>query len=199
VRGQGLFHLARGAILFCAGVFLLYRPAAGTSVRAPRFETLVDRAELIFTGRALGQRSEWRTIDGSRSIVTVVSFHVETVHKGKADSKVALQFLGGTIGNVTMDVAEMPRFTPGERAVLFVEGNGVTASPIIGFYHGRFPIRKSPEEAEEILRHDGAPLTEVAEIGHPKRAASGRARRAMSHGQFSEKIRDRLARSQPVP
>jgi hypothetical protein len=187
----------RGSILFLASLFCL--PAVGTSVRAPGFETLVDRAELIFTGRVLGQRSEWKNIDGSRSIVTLVSFHVDAIHKGRAESRITLQFLGGTVGNVTMDVAEMPRFTVGEKAVLFVEGNGLSASPIIGFFHGRFPIRKSSEQAEEVLRHDGAPLTEVAEIGRPKRAGSAAARRAMSPGQFSVKIRDRLTQSRPAP
>jgi len=166
----------------------------GTSVRAPDFETLVDRAELIFTGRVVSQRSEWSTSNGQKSIVTHVSLSIEKLHKGKAGSVVTLQFLGGSVGDVTMEVAEIPRFANGERTVLFIENNGVAASPVIGFFHGKFLLRKDRNGRDAMLKHSGEPLGDVAEIGRARRAGPVRAAsRAMLHEEFSTKIRDRLA------
>ncbi len=128
--------------------------------------------------------------------MTFVTFAVEKVHKGQADSVVVLQFLGGTVGAVTMEVAEMPAFKTGERAVLFIENNGHSASPVIGFFHGRFPIRRNAAGRDDVLKHNGELLTDVAEIGRVKRSMGTRAAsQALSHDEFSAKIRQRLDHS----
>lgn len=181
-------------LLLACAIGALGGSAQATTVRAPDFSTLVDRAELIFTGRAIAQRSDWTRIDGRRTIVTYVSFAAERWHKGNAGAVVVLQFLGGTVGDVTMEVTEMPRFARGERAVLFVEGNGIAASPIIGFFHGRFPLR-SDGGVDTVLKHTGEPLGDVAEIGPPQQRRKERASRALSHDDFSRKIRERANRS----
>lgn len=161
---------------------------------APPFETLVDRAELIFTGQVLGQRSEWKNIGGQKSIVTFVSFTVQRVHKGRAGSVVTLQFLGGSVGDVRLDVADMPAFKAGERVVLFVEGNGSAISPIIGFFHGKFSLKKDESGRDAVMDHKGEALADVKEIGVKRLAATPR--RALSHDEFASKIRERLATSE---
>jgi len=110
-----------------------------------------------------------RNTGRQKSIVTLVSFRVQAVHKGRADSVVTLQFLGGTVGDVTLDVSDMPKFKPGERVVLFVEKNGASASPLIGFYHGKFSLQKDASGRDVVLKHNGEPLADVAELGHAKR------------------------------
>jgi len=177
------------ALLFLFASIQLF----ATSVLAPSFENLVDRAELIFTGQVISQHPEWKTIEGQKSIVTLVSFRVEAIHKGSADSTVMLQFLGGTLDGVTLDVSDMPKFKPGERAVLFVAKNGVSASPLLGFYHGKFSVQKDESGHEVVLKHNGQPLTDVAEIGRAKTPA-GSARAALSHEEFISQIRARAAR-----
>lgn len=194
-----------GTTLGLALLFLLVRPASGTSVIAPSFEQLVGRADLVFTGQAVAQRAEWKDINGRNSIVTLITFRVEQVHKGQAGRTVTLQFLGGQVGDVALEVAEMPKFGAGERAVLFVEGNGASVSPIIGFYHGRFPLRKDATGRDSIRKHDGEPLTDVAELGHAKPATTLRAApstppisttpaASLSHEAFGARIREQLSR-----
>jgi hypothetical protein len=192
VEGRKLFHGGRVFIAACASLVLLTFTAYATSVLAPKFEALVDRADLIFAGRVASQRSEWRTANGQRAIVTLVTFNVERTHKGRAGSVVTLQFLGGRVGDVTMDVAEIPRFKSGERVILFVEADGNAASPVIGFFHGRFSLKNDETGREIVLRHDGEPLANVAEVGRA-RALDGTARRALSHEEFASKVRERLA------
>jgi hypothetical protein len=190
-----MFHGLRTALVLFAWIALSCLPLPATSVRAPAFEVLVDRADLIFAGRAVAQRSEWNDVQGQKSIVTFVSFAVEKIHKGRADAVITLQFLGGTVGNVSMEVADMPRFRKGERAVLFIENNGLAASPVIGFFHGRFPLRKTGPGPDEMLQYTGEPLGNVAEIGQEKRVSGPVTKRAMSHDEFALKIRERLARA----
>jgi hypothetical protein len=165
-----------------------------TSVIAPRFETLVDRAELIFAGQVTGQRSEWRNNNGQKSIITLVTFTVGQVHKGRAEATVTLQFLGGTIGDVALEVADVPRFKVGERVVLFIEGNGSAASPVIGFFHGRFSLRHDESGRDAVFTYRNEPLANVAEIGRAKRLPTAQeSRRALSHEEFAVKIRERLS------
>ena len=95
-----LFHAGRIAVAACACLAPLTFPVRATSVLAPRFEALVDRADLIFAGRVTSQHSEWRDLNGQRAIVTLVTFSVERTHKGRAEPAVTLQFLGGRVGQV---------------------------------------------------------------------------------------------------
>jgi hypothetical protein len=168
--------------------------SAATSVVAPRFEILVDRADLIVTAQVVSQRSEWRNSNGQRSIMTLISFAVQQVHKGRANSTVTLQFLGGTVGDTTLDVSDMPKFKPGERVVLFVEGNGMNASPLVGFFHGKFVLQKDGTGRDTVLQHNGEPLLTVAELGRAKSANIGAPPgRSVSHEEFSSLIRQRLS------
>ena len=166
-------------------------------MRAPSFNNLIDRAELIFTGQMLSQHCEWRIIDGRRSIVTLVSFGVERWHKGTSPAVVTLQFLGGTMGEITLSVSEMPKFKVGERSVLFVEGNGVSACPVIGFYHGRFSLKRDSSGREIVLKHDGEPLTETANVGRDiqtkQMPVTATTTPALSHDEFSALVRARIA------
>jgi hypothetical protein len=169
--------------------------ASATTVIAPHFEALVDQSDLIFTGRMLSQRSEWREINGQRSIVTLVTFGVQKIHKGQAASTITLQFLGGTIGDVSLEVAEMPTFKPGERVVLFAADNGASACPLVGFFHGKFSLVANAQGRDEVRQHDGEPVGEVNEIGRRKVKSALAGKRALSHDEFSAAIRERVARA----
>src|SRR6185295_9511966 len=111
----GLTDSRQWCTALCVGALLVLSPrASATTVIAPRFETMVDRAELIFTGQVISQHAEWRTINGQRSIVTLITYGIHHVHKGRATSTVTLQFLGGALGDVALDVTDMPKFKAGE-------------------------------------------------------------------------------------
>ena len=191
--GQTIPSFSRFSFAVVFALALLRAPA--TSVIAPTFDQLVQRADLIFTGQVLAQRAEWRNNGGQKSIVTLVTFGVRAVHKGRADATVTLQFLGGTVGDVTLDVSEMPKFKPDERVVLFVEKNGVNASPLLGFYHGKFSLRRDAHGRDTVLTHAGEPVADIAELGRPKSAtvAAAAPRAAVSHEEFAALVRARLA------
>src|SRR5262245_38617027 len=145
--------------------------AHATSVVPPTFTELVANADLVFAGTVVGSHSEWRTVGSDRVIFTMTDFQTEEVLKGKASKVVTLQFLGGTVGDVTLSVSGMPRFEPRERVVLFVEKNGTQVCPLVGVFHGKFVVRSDEKTGREVLiMHNGHPLRDVAEIGQTEGA-----------------------------
>ena len=74
---------------------------------------------------------------------------------------------------------------------LFIENNGLAARPVIGFFHGRFPLRITGPGPDEMLKFNGEPLSDVGEIGQEKRVSRPATRRALSHDEFSLRIRGR--------
>jgi hypothetical protein len=124
------------------------------------------------------------------------------VLKGEAGVSITLQFLGGTVGGVTLEIDGVPKFSAGDRVLLFVEGNGVQFCPLVGVFHGKFGVRKDEPTGRDILvRHNGKPLRDVAEIGtgagvefRPERSklslpADGA---PMSADDFKAKVREHL-------
>ena len=140
--------------------------ARATSVVPPTFAEMVARADLVFVGTVVGSHSEWRTVGSDRVIFTMTDFKTEEVLKGTASKVVTLQFLGGTVGDVTLSVSGTPRFESGERVVLFVEKNGTQVCPLVGVFHGKFTVKSDGKTGREIVvMHNGHPLKDVAEIG----------------------------------
>jgi hypothetical protein len=184
-----------------AGLFLT--TANATTVIPPTFEEMTDRAELVFVGKVVSSRAEWRTVGTNRVIFTLVEFERQEVLKGEAGVSVTLQFLGGTVGDLTLEIAGVPKFNAGDREFLFVEGNGVQFCPLVGVFHGKFGVRKDEKTGRDILvMHNGKTLRDVAEIGTGEGAEFG-AKRAelsipanaepLSVDDFKSKIHDRLA------
>ena len=189
---------------FAVGVVgLCFATANATTVIPPTFEEMTDRAELIFVGKVVSSRAEWRNVGTNRVIFTLVEFERQEVLKGEAGASVTLQFLGGTVGDVTLEIAGVPKFKDGDRELLFVEGNGVRFCPLVGVFHGKFGVRKNEKSGRDILvMHNGKALHDVAEIGAGDGAEFGPRRaklsipanaQPLSVEDFKAKIQDRLA------
>jgi hypothetical protein len=166
--------------------------ASGTTVIPPSFDDLVAQADTIFVGRAVDSRSELEYSSTGRSIVTHVTFNVERVIKGRLGPVTQLTFLGGTVGDLKMDVADMPEFKIGDRDLLFVSSLVRAASPLVGFAYGRLRLVRDPVSgADQVRTHDGRPIGSVEDIG---KAPSGslQAPRAMALSEFDTKLRQKI-------
>lgn len=142
--------------------------AISTTVIPPSFDALVSGANTIFVGEVIGQTAIWVGTPRGRAIRTQVTFRVEDVWKGAAGAVTRLEFLGGTIGETTMEVVGMPTFRAGQRSVLFVAAER-QVSPLVGFMHGRLRIERDFAGVDRVRTHDGRSLGAVSEIG-PLRA-----------------------------
>jgi len=197
-------RLRRVGLAFWAVAWLFFTTAEATTVIPPTFEEMTDRADLVFVGDVVSSKAEWRAIGTHQVIFTLVEFETKDVLKGNAEKTVTLQFLGGTVGNVKLEVAEVPSFNSGDRVLLFVQGNRVQFCPLVGVFHGKFGVRKDEKTGRDIiLQHDGKPLRDVAEIGtgegaqfRPKqtRPSIPADREPMSADDFKQQIRTHLAK-----
>ena len=139
--------------------------ARSTTVIPPTFESLVSSANTIFVGEVMDVRSEWIATRQGRAITTYVTFKVEDVWKGAVGAVTQLEFLGGTMGDTTMEVVGMPTFHEGQRSVLFVHGEVLSASPLVGFWHGRMRIETDPYGVDRVRTFDGQSLGSPSEVG----------------------------------
>lgn len=177
--------------LFCT--LLTVSLAHSTTVIPPTFDELVSKAHTIFVGEVVTQRSVWQSTPQGRSIVTIVTFQVADVWKGDASPVTQLEFLGGTIDDLTMTVQGMPTFFVGQRDVLFVGATVRTVSPLVGLMHGRLRVEREPMTGVDRVRtHDGRSLGSTAQLG-PQRTAPLMSIAPMRLTELESAVRARLS------
>ena len=187
--------MQRWTFLTCACAVLAGTMAVSTtSIIPPTFDEMVSKADVIFLGAVVDQRSEWEPHpEGGRSIITHVTFDVERVLKGHVGLRTQLTFLGGTMGDLAMKVADMPEFTIGERNVLFVSPDQNAASPLVGFAYGRFRVTRDPVTGgDQIRTHDGRSLASTTDVGRSI-LPTLQSVRPMAYGEFEAAIKQRVA------
>jgi hypothetical protein len=171
-----------------AGGLLDERPAASI-VPPVDFDTIVRRADLIFTGEVLRVEPRWVTTSAGRSIVTTVTFRVERVFKGDARDSVSLEFLGGRLGDVGLEVPGSPRFQPGQRDVICARGGEARVSPIVGFNQGRFRVNRDPATGRDyVTTHAGHAFGRVSDLGRPLPSVSRAPVMTMTLDAFEREI-----------
>lgn len=66
--------------------------------------------------------ASWQTNEfGDQLIVSNVRLHVEEALKGNPARVLDMEMLGGTVGDITMEVSSLPPLARGERAVFFLD------------------------------------------------------------------------------
>src|SRR5262245_46648073 len=119
-------------LLLLVSGLLLALPAFASSVLQLSFEELVRSSELVFEGRVVNKRAE---VDKRGAIKTYVTFEIQDVYKGAYTGRtVDLAYLGGTVGNSTMEVSDMQQPEIGEKGVYFVESmSNPPVHPLLGW------------------------------------------------------------------
>jgi hypothetical protein len=159
------------------------------------FPQLVQRAEQIVIGTVTDIHEEQ---DLAGTPFTLVTFSDLSVLKGDVGPTLTLRFYGGHAGDVVVAVSDMPRFTLGERDVLFVAGNDRDVCPLVGVWQGRFYVRFDRTLGTDVVEDNKhQPLTGVAgrELLRVP-AVSGVT--PMTLDAFRRSIVDELAQPQPA-
>ena len=106
---------------FLLSVFVLCGsvPAFASSVLAISLELLSAGSELIFEGEVVNVQS---TLDTDQvGIHTYVTFRVNDVIKGEyLEQEIVLRFLGGTVGDFSLEVADSTFPAVEEKGIYFV-------------------------------------------------------------------------------
>ena len=148
--GRLLAALGFAALLAAPGA--AQRRAAGDPFAPLGLERLADLATSVVVGTIESAEGEWN-YDRTR-IHTRFTLDVERVLAGRASGKATFRVLGGTVGETTVMVSEMPRFSIGERVVVFLRGSGGRLPSVVGGPEGKIALDAGPgeEDGEHALR-----------------------------------------------
>lgn len=137
--------LACGLLLSQA---LLASGPVPTTVIPLRPSEIAKAAEQVVVGTVLS--SQCRFAPNGFGIQTLVTLGDLSVQKGSVlTPTLTLEFMGGQVGDRKQVVHDMPELQVGKRYLLYVEGNGKYASPVVGFWQGAFEIRT--DNGREVL------------------------------------------------
>lgn len=189
--------MPRVAALAAAVLLTAVTATRASTVIPPTFEQLVANAQSVFVAEVVGVRAVWRDARERRVIKTLVTVRVEDVWKGSVSGTTQLEFLGGTVDGVTLEVHGVPQFRVGQRELLFVvDGGRPMVSPLVGLMHGRMRVERDPATGVDRVRtFDGRAFTSVAEIG-AQRAPGVRVQTPMRLADFRSAVVARAGRAQ---
>ena len=144
---------------------------SGSTVAPVSLREMASRSELVFEGRVIGL--EPVRPDGSSSIFTRIRFRVTDVLKGDHEGPtLELDFMGGTIGSLTLSIGDMKLPKKGERGVYFVESmQRRQAHPLYGWNQGRFLILDDRDGNPRVHTSRGRLVRNVGEAAVPAVAA----------------------------
>ena len=122
-------------------VLLGARSASASLVVAMDLPTMVERADHVAVVDVMSVKSAWD--DRHERILTTIDLAVVESWKGTATpaSHVSLVQKGGTVGDTTMTVFGMSRFTQGERALVFLAGP-LDHARVVGMSQGKRIVKK---------------------------------------------------------
>jgi hypothetical protein len=168
-----LNHMKTKYLLPVALIGITFVRVTATMVIPPTFQQLVQQAELIFQGTVTDVRSVWEGEGAQRHIDTYVTFKIDDNVKGNATSSYTVRVLGGTVGDETMEVTDSPKFTVGDREILFVEHNNEQFVPLVGINHGRFHVQRDQQTGRDIvLNSEGEAVRDLTQLGRNEEAAT---------------------------
>lgn len=151
--------------LACAALAVTAR---ATTVIPPTFPELVAEAELIVRGTILAVESRSVATPQGPAIHTFVTIAVEEILKGNAPARLTLTLAGGTLGGKSARIAGVPQFQPGDREILFVQGNGRSFCPLVGLGHGRYRVLSDAATGRDYIARDNrVPLASTGQVGLP--------------------------------
>ncbi len=112
--------------------------------------------------------------------------------KGETAATFTLEFLGGTLGDQTLEVVGAPRWVVGDRDVLFVAPGRSRLSPLVRMMHGRVRVMVDAAGVETVAFHNGDPIPDPGAFGAARPQRRSRAGRPMSLAVFLAAVEARL-------
>ncbi len=134
---------------------------SATSVLQITFEELCQQAGLIFEGRVIAVDA--RKNDRSPDIWTYVTFDVIDVIKGPSvGDEIELAFMGGTIGDVGLQVASMQFPKLAETGIYFVESLARRqVNPLLGWTQGHYLVEPDEFGTKRVFTHARRPVRAI--------------------------------------
>jgi len=133
------------AVFLFAGV-----SGASVIVRIP-FEQVVKGAELIIHGSVLSAETRVSPISGKP--FTYFTIRIDEIIKGDYPFEtIEIGYMGGTIGEMTLEVSDMRMPRVDERGIYFIETLGAQQiHPLIGWQQGHYRVIVNQDTGREVV------------------------------------------------
>ena len=172
------------AYLAWVGIVVFALPIRAATQRTIKLDGLVEKAEVIFIGKAVKQESAWN-IEHTR-IYTRTTFRVDEYLKGDAGDLLTIETPGGVAEGVGMLVPGVPLFRlQGKNLIFATPGPRTGTHRVLGWAQGRFRIRRDAKTGRETLSRS---LKHVSLLG-PKDETRKSLREIRHLGEMKEAIR----------
>ena len=151
--------------LLAAFLFAATPPATASIVPYLGLEDLGREGQVIVLGEVTAVDPGMS--DDGRIIVTRVTVRIDRALKGGPRERVTLEIPGGTLGGTTLVASGAPRFSVGERVVLFLEPQAAGRFGVTGWNQGRFTVRRDPRTGRDLVTQPGGGSLYVGRDGRP--------------------------------
>jgi hypothetical protein len=132
--------------------YFLEGAAHATTLERMSLEKMSQITKTIARVRCISNATIW----DSGEIWTVTIFDVEQTWRGTLPAQITVRLLGGRLGGITSTVSGVPRFSPGEEAVLFLERMPSGDLSVVSWQQGVFRIRHNNRGGDESVTQDTA-------------------------------------------
>lgn len=136
-------------LLVPAGLAAQHRESIPSPFAPLGIQKMSELATQVVAGTIERMESTWNH-DHSR-IYTRVTMQVERVLSGQAGERIVFRIPGGTVGETTVMVSEMPHFRVGEDTVVFLRGTRGRLPSVLGGVEGKMPLSRADDGNLSLL------------------------------------------------
>jgi len=125
--------------------------ADSSTIMKADLDQVAKESELIFEGRAVSKETRPSPISGKP--FTYFTFDIIDLIKGSySNPTIEIGFMGGTLGNITLEVSDMRMPEIGERGIYFVENIGEQQiHPLFGWQQGHYLVVTSQKTGHDMV------------------------------------------------
>lgn len=145
---------------------------------------MAENSALVVTGRVSSVESFWN--EKNTKIFTKTTITVDETFKGDNRARVELIQLGGTVGNVRVNVEGALKWAQGEEVLLFLESYDAGTWQVSGLSQGKFLIERDPGTGERYVSRGPLEGMELLDADGEEAGKSGRIEKVRLNQFISE-------------
>lgn len=150
---SALFRLLiKACLILCFACVWVPAVLHATTIAKMSVAKMSQASSAVARVRCLSNSVIW----DSGEIWTVTTFEVQQTWRGALPAEIMVRLLGGRMAGITSTVSGVPRFRPGEEAVLFLEPASRGDFTVVAWQQGTFRIGHDRATGEETVTQDTA-------------------------------------------
>ena len=118
-------------IYICFFFIFILSSRSSAVMRAFTTEELTKGSEAVITGVIDDIESFWATSNGRKTIITRVKVNlIEVIRGSLPQESLFVEYEGGQVGDIVLEVSDMEPFTKGEEVILFLNKATMLRNPV---------------------------------------------------------------------